>query len=517
MLSITSPRVASLAGLLALALAASATPAPAAQAEAKLVIKAGRVIPHGGAEPIQDGVIVIEKGRITAVGGKDTKIPWDAVVLDHPEWTAFPGFVESHTVRGTDRPNENIDVVPFLSVRDSVDPVSFYFEDALRWGITTINVQQGPEAVIAGQGMIVRPVGMTVEEMTVRPSAGLKIAARPKSRGFSNATQMQALRRAFADLRRHLEQLVQDKKDGNDRARREALFQGRDLTGDNAKGRAMEGVAWKVAGLETVPRGEIDSKQAPLLALVEGRMSAYVQCAGPMDVHHALQIARENGFLARTVLVIGPDCWKAADEIAEAGVPVILEGDLVHSERDLYTGKLVETFVPRELNQRGIRFALSTPGTQSNSLAYQAALAVGEGLARPVALDAVTRTAAQILGLGDRVGSLEVGRDGNVLLLSGDPLSITTWVEKVVLEGREVYDRSKDIRNRHLLEGRSPTGTTPMGAPEEEPHVHGDLTPPEDHPDTRKEKKKAGDKPEQHPPGSEGHEDHAGHGAEAGQ
>ena len=489
-------------------LALAALPASAAQAEGKLVIKAGRVIPHGGADPIENGVIVIEKGRITAVGDKDTQVPWDAVVLDYPEYTAFPGFVESHTVRGTDRPNENIDVVPFLSVRDSVDPVSFYFEDALRWGITTINVQQGPEAVIAGQGMIVRPIGMTVEEMTLRPSAGVKLVARPKSRGFSSATQLQVMRRAFGDLRRYLEQLVADKKDGNDRARREALFQGRDLTGDNAKGRAMEGSAWKVAGLEGVPRGEIDAKQAPLLALVEGKMSAYIACASPMDVHHALQIARENGFLARSVLVISADCWKAADEIAEAGVPVILEGELMHSERDLYTGKLVETFVPRELNKRGIRFSLSSPSGQSSSLAYQAALAVGEGLARPVALDAVTRTAAQILGLGDRVGSLEVGRDGNVLLLSGDPLSVTTWVERVVIEGREVYDRSKDIRNRHLLEGRSPTGTTPMGAGPEDAHVHDELTPPEDHPDTRKDKK-PGEAPEKgekkDPPKGEGH------------
>ena len=480
--------------LLAPALAALACALPAAAAADTLAIKAGKLLTHAGAEPIEDGVIVIQDGRIVAVGGSDTEIPWDAQVIDAPEWTAFPGYVEAHTVRGTDRQNENIDVAPFLSVRDSVDPVNFYFEDALRSGVTTIHVSQGNECVIGGQGMVVKPVGMTVEEMTLRPSSGLKIAARPKSRGFSSATQMQALRRAFGDLQRHLEQLVQEKKDGDDRARREALFQGRDLTGDKAKGRAMGGSSWKVAGLESVPRGEVDEKQEPLLDLVEGRLAAFVACGSPMDVHHALQVARENGFLARTTLVITPDCWKAADAIAEAGVPVVLEGDLVHTERDPYTGELVETFVPAELHKRGVRFALSTPGNQSSSPAYNGALSVGKGLARPVALDAVTRVPAEILGLGDRVGSLEKGKDGNVLLLSGDPLSVTTWVEKVVIDGREVYDRSTDIRNRHLLEGVTPAGTAPMGAEPEDPHVHGDETPPEPvvpgvKPSEKKEKK----------------------------
>src|SRR5689334_13540635 len=192
-------------------------------ADGKLAIKAGRIITMNGPD-IVNGAILIENGRITAIGA-DLKLPWDAVVIDQPKMVAFPGMVEAHSARGMDRANENIDVAPFLNVRDSIDPVGFYFEDALRWGVTTINVQQGPNCVIGAQGMIVKPVGITIEDMLVRPDGGLKLSAAPKQ-GFSPATQQQALRAAFTDLRTYLEETVRDKQQGGDRAKREALFQG---------------------------------------------------------------------------------------------------------------------------------------------------------------------------------------------------------------------------------------------------------------------------------------------------
>ena len=439
-----------------------------------VVIEAGRVITQAGDE-IENGIIVIEDGRITAIGPADeVEKPWDAPVIGGPDLVAFPGFVEAHTSSGIDRPNENVDVAPFLDIRDSIDPVGFYFEDCLRYGITTVNVQQGDNCVVGGSGMIVRPVGMTVEEMMVRPQAGLKICANPKN-GKSRATQMQVLRQTFESLRRYLEDLVQSERDERGFAEREALFQGRDLDGDKAEGRAMGGSTWKVEGLELIPRGAIDEKQEPLLNLVEGRVPVFLRCKVPVDVHNALAVARENGFLMRTTLVIDAACWRAADVIAEAGVPVVLEGDLVDMRRNPLTGEEEETFAPEILAEKGIRFALSVsdrPNTQA--LWYQAALAVGLGLDRAQALDAVTRVPAEILGMGADVGSLEVGKLGNVILLSGDPLSITSWVERVVIEGREVYDRSADVRNLHLLEGVQPAGTQAALELSSEGHEHDD-------------------------------------------
>lgn len=444
---------------------------PFAVADGKMVIKAGKVVTLAG-EPIENGTIVIENGRVTAVG-VDVEAPWDAEVLEYPDMVAFPGFVEALTNSGMDRANENIDVAAFLDVRDSIDPVNFYFENALRAGVTTVNVQHGDNCVVGANGHVVKPFGMTVEEMSVKPGAGLVLSASPKG-GKSPATQAQALRATFRDLRLYLEEVVQDKKDGNDKARREALYQGREPDEETSKGRAMEGTAWTVEGLETVPRWEIDEKQAPLLKLVEGRTPAFFYCGGPKDVHTAIRIAEENGFLARTTLVLSSSCWKAADVIAERGLPVILSSNLVHTEEDPATGEEIETFVPGVFAEKGVRFALRSASSLNQSLWFQAARCIGHGMTREQAIAAVTTTPAELLGLGDRVGSLAAGHDANVVLFSGDPLSVTSRVEYVVIEGELVYDRSKDVRMRHLETGAQPENTSPDDGSEFDPHPEDD-------------------------------------------
>ena len=445
--------------LLLLALAASpALALNTAPNDDKLVIEAGRIITLSG-EEIENGIIVIEDGRITLVGPADeVEKPWDAPVIGGPEFVAFPGFIEAHTSSGLDRANESVQVAPFLNVADAIDPIAYYFEDCLRYGITTINVQQGAACIVGARGMVVRPTGMTVEEMMMIPEFGLKISVIP-GRSTSRATQVQALRKAFSDLQAYLNDLVAKEQGERGYAAREALFQGRELDEEDNEGRAMKSSAWSVDGLEIIPRGAIDEKQAPLLDVVEGRRTVFMHCSTSLDVLHALDVARDNGFLRRTVLVISPKCWKAADMIAEAGVPVVLEKGVMDTRRDAVSGEEIETFVPGILAEKGIRFALSAEDSSQRSLWYQAALCVGHGLSRDAAIDAVTRVPAEILGMGKQIGSIEKGKLGNVVLFSGDPLSITSWVERVIIEGKEVYDRRDDNRNRHLLDGVQPAGT----------------------------------------------------------
>jgi imidazolonepropionase-like amidohydrolase len=422
-----------------------------------LVIEAGRIITQTG-DDITDGVIVIENGRIAAIGpAADVEKPWDAPVIGGPEFTAFPGFIEAHTNSGMDRANENLDVAPYLDVRDSIDPVSFFFEDCKRWGVTTLNVQQGNNCVVAGNGRIVKPFGMTVEEMTVRPNFGFKISLAPKG-GKSRATQRQTLDRAFLGLKTDLEGMVEEANRDDDYARREALSQGREREEKDAPGRAMTGDGWKVDGLEMIDRADIDAKVLPILEMVEGRHRTFIYCGAPMDVQPAIDFARTNGLLGKTTLVLAGSCWKAADAIAEAGLSVVLDSNMVHLEVDPVTEEETETFVPGVFAEKGIPFALSSANSSTNSLWFQAALCVGYGLDRSAALDAVTRTPAKVLGLEDTLGSLEVGKAGNVLLLSGDPLDMTSWVEFTIVDGVKIYDRSKDVRNRHLLDGVEPRG-----------------------------------------------------------
>jgi len=189
-------------------------------------------------------------------------------------------------------------------VRDSIDPVNFYFEEALRNGIVCINVQQGNQTVVAGQGMVVKPFGMTVESMMVKPRAGIKMSAAPK-RGKSRATQAQVLRGAFGDLQRYLEDMVQRKKTGDDFDRREALYQGRELEGEAAKGKPLQSTVWSIDGFERIPRGEVDEKQEPLLDVIEGNMPVFMWCATAADVHTALRVSDANGFTSNMTLALG--------------------------------------------------------------------------------------------------------------------------------------------------------------------------------------------------------------------
>ncbi len=422
-----------------------------------LVLKVGHLVTEPG-QVIENGVIVLEGGRITAIGAEsEVEVPWDAPVLGSKDHWAMPGFVEAYTFEGMDRPNENLDVAPYLDVRDSIDPINVDFEDYLRWGVTTINVQQGPFCVIGARGRIVKPTGITVEEMTVRPLYGMVMSIAPKA-GKSNATQIQTLRNAFGDLRVYLEGIVQDKRDGGAYAEREALFQGRDMEGEKAEGRAMGGSAWKVDGLELIPRGAIDEKQEPLLDLVEGRYKAFVHCAQPSDVHRAIDLATANGFADRTVLVAAGPVYKAAAAIAESGMPVVLRNGVVYIETDPVTGEEREIDLPEVYTEAGVTFSIASGDTNTNSLWFQAQRAIARGMEPEAAFHAVTTVPAEMLGLGEDVGKLAKGMHGNVLLMTGDPMSSSTWIDHVVIEGQHVYDRSEDVRNEYVLEGKAPIG-----------------------------------------------------------
>ena len=139
-------------------------------------------------------------------------------------------------------------------------------------------------------------------------------------------------------------------------------------------------------------------------------------------------------------------------------------------------------------------------------------MAAGLGLTRDQAIEAVTTTPAAMLGLGKRVGSLEVGKDGNVVLFSGDPLSVTSFVERVVIDGHEVYDRSKDVRMKHLLKGTQPAGTAAASELDEEIHVHDDPIP-----EGEDEKIDKGEEPPEDENSEEEDDEHADHDHEEGE
>lgn len=389
--------------------------------ETKTAIKAGRIITVSG-EEIENGIILISGGKIEAVG-KNLEIPWDAKVIDASGKVVMPGWIEAHTFRGVDRPNENVPSVPYVSVWDSINPVDPYYEDCLRQGFTSLYVTPGNMTMIGGQGVLVRPSGTTVEQMTVVRNLALKISLEPR-RGMSRMAHLAALRREFDDILEYIAELKEK----------------REVKTSTDKKDAQE--------------FELEVKREAMVHLLEGKMWAFVYCPDAAAVLKAIEFVRHYKIKAK--LVVGRDAWKAADEIAKAGFEVVLDPDIVYWETDEDRHEEVLRVAPLAFAKAKVKFAFQTAGQSysTNYMWYQAASAVKYGLPRTDAIKAGTLHAAEILGVADRLGSIEKGKDANLVILTGDPLDTQTWVDSVVVEGNVVYERSKDEKLKRVLGGR---------------------------------------------------------------
>jgi imidazolonepropionase-like amidohydrolase len=375
----------------------------AAPEDGVIAIKGARVIPIVGPE-LESATILVRGGKIEAVG-RDVEIPWDARVIEGAKKVVVPGLVEAHTTRGTDRPNERLASVPFVSTFDSINPVDPYFEDCLRQGIATLCVMPGNDTMIGGQGCVVRPTGVTVESMMVVKNVGMKISLKPRA-GVSKMAHLAALRKDLGDAA----ELLKEKK------------------------------------------ADADPRREPMSRLLKGLMPAFVYCPTASDVHRAIELSDSAGFKMK--LILGRDGWKASAEIAKKGLEAILDPDLEYWETDEELHDELRRCGADAPAKAGVKIAFQTDALPngSNFLWYQAATAVKNGLSRAEALRAITLSPAEILGLGARLGSIEKGKDGTLVVLTGDPLDSQTWVDLVLIEGKVVYDRSKDEKLKRILE-----------------------------------------------------------------
>ena len=404
---------------------------------AKLALQGARIIPVVGDE-LASGTILIEHGKITAVG-EEVDIPYDAMVVDVSGKVLFPGMVDAHSARALDRFNENLPVTPFLDVYDALDPSKVYFEDALRDGVTSVHVIVGNNCVIGGLSRVVNPIGLSPDEMTIAAPVAMKLSVAPKRRS-DRMVQMATLRETFLELADYLERLAEKKYEESLEEKGELLEVGPEEA--------------RKLGKDLIGPDDYDDKHRSLIKLTSGKLLAFVYCETAGDVAHAITLAKENGFFDRMTLVLGPDCFKAIDEIKASKRPVILDSELIYRERDPLTGKIRETFVPKVFSDARVKFSLLPSPTSSLAeryLNYQAARCVRHGIRRKKALKSITLNPARAAGVGDRVGSLTVGKSADIVVFSGDPLDFNSWVEQVYIRGILAYDRKDDVRLKRLL------------------------------------------------------------------
>ena len=421
----------------------------AAQPDEVVALKVGRAITVAGKE-IEKAVIVMEGGTIKAIGS-DVEIPRTARVVDMPRAVAMPGIVDAHSVNGLRLSNERLANVPYVSVLDGIDPSSPGLRNALRHGVTSIHCIAGNVTRFGGQGAVIRTSGKTVTELVVKAPSAMKLSLQPAS-GENRMGNMAALRKIFYDFYTRMK-AIQGTGGQAPLVDRKKLS----LT-DLVNTRPGWGeIDWK-----KVPHDKVSERDRPMRALVKGELRAFINCPTASDVFKAFELIDSNHIDA--TLVLGPDAWKLGYVLAvrkNLG-PVVLNPLLEVWDRDDETGAEKLHITPVLLHKAGISFALQVFTDTSFNKGpyfgrsgpyhhwYQAAKLVQYGMPRDKALETITIIPAKILGLDHRIGSLEAGKDANIAIFSGDPLDARSWVQRVFIEGREVYDRSKD-RDLELL------------------------------------------------------------------
>lgn len=406
-----SARIALCAMLLALA----------GTAAAQDIAVRGETVYPVTAPPIENGVVLIEDGKIVAVGpAADVRIPDGVEVLEAAVVT--PGLIDAHSVVGLagylnqqedqDEIEHSSAIQPELRAIDAYNPREPLIAWLRSFGITTVHTGHAPGEVISGQTMIVKTAGNTVGEAVLVPfamiAATLGEGAVVGEGGESGRTSPGNRSKAAAMLRAELveaqEYLARHGKDGDQEENG-----GRDL--------ALEAL------------GRVLRKEIPLLVTAQRHQ----------DIMTALRIADE--FDIRLILDGGAESYLVLDEIRAAGVPVIVHPSMARAFGPLENMSFT---TPAKLRDAGIPFAFQS-GFESyvpktRVVLFEAAITLQHGLTSGQALAHLTIEAAKLLGIEDRVGSLERGKDGDLALYDGDPFEYTSHAVGTVIEGRPVSD-----------------------------------------------------------------------------
>ncbi|MBK8233328.1 MAG: amidohydrolase family protein [Candidatus Eisenbacteria bacterium] len=422
-------RAATLAGAGALGLilvsqAAAITPIPPKPQARPLAIVGGTVFPVTG-PPIENGTVVIENGRISAVTGR-MSVPADAEVVDAKGLSVYPGFVSAHTVLGMTevgsvRQSNDYEEVGALNPNARamvvLNPDSELLPVARANGVlTALAVPRGGR--LSGLSALFHLDGWTFEEMTILSPAALHLQW--PAMGVNRAPEAKPpVEEQLAGRARTLAELDQLFADAR------AYWTARDAATGGA------------------PRVEFDPRWDAMGPVLAGKTPVVVHASDLRQIRAALDWADRQR--VRLIIAGGYDAPEAAAELKAREVPVITQGLLAQPLRDWEPYDHAYTLPARLLAQE-VTFCISTGGEAANerNLPYHAAMAWSYGLPHDEAMKAITLYPAQILGVGDRLGSLEVGKEGTVCLWDGDPLDIRSHVTRAFIEGREI-----DLETRH--------------------------------------------------------------------
>ena len=395
-----------------------------------VAIRGGTVLPITG-PAIPNGIVVFKDGKILAVGA-NVPIPSGALIVEARGKYVMPGVVDaaSHIgIEASDLNEASDPVTPGLRAIESYNPFgtfgsgkpgSLRNNEALSGGVTTMYIAPADASLLGGQGAVVKTAGPNLDGVIVREPAAMdmtlgtppKSAARARNRDpYTRMAEVAMLRQVLIRAEEY------------QRNKRQTPTMARDL------------------GLEALGK------------LLRREMPARIQANAATDIRSALGLAQEFGF--DLIIDGGAGAWEYRDDLAARKVPVVL-GQVSHpyvsNEEipDKQDYPPVDERLPGKLTAAGIKTAIATFSRAFGSLApagagkwllIDAGIAAGYGMSEADVLKAVTLVPAEILGVANRLGSLDAGKDADIIILDGPPLSVRTWVHQVYINGEMVFQR----------------------------------------------------------------------------
>ena len=392
----------------------------------KAIINGRILCPNQGL--IENGSIMFDDKKIHSIG-TDLSFPEGTEIIDAQNKYVLPGFIDAHSHQGLFEGgigwagmdgNEMTDpVTPHMRGIDSFNPFEPSLKEVLKGGVTCVNTGPGSGNVISGEAFVFKPVGKVVDEMVVLAPSGLKVALgeNPKRvHGQEHKRMPQTrmgvaglLRKAFTEAKNYMNEWETYKKR---------------LAMTEEQGKAPP------------PPSKYDLGMITLIKVINKEIPLHAHAHRADDIATIIRIAEE--FDIRLVLIHCTEGEKIADFIAKKGIPAVLGPTIMWVSKPETRQRSFKTVV--SLVKAGVKVALQTDSlTPMNFFPLLPMFAIKEGITREEALNCVTKNPAEILGINNRVGSLDVGKDADIIIWSDHPFEFYSKVEKVFINGREVY------------------------------------------------------------------------------
>jgi imidazolonepropionase-like amidohydrolase len=395
-----------------------------------IVIRNATIVPVTAA-PIPNATLVITDGKIAALGPSNSvQVPQNATVIDAAGLFVYPGMIDSGTniglveidsVAGTVDTTELGDLNANAQAAVAINPHSELIPVTRVAGVT--NVVSVPEGgIISGQSALIQLIGWTPQEMVVKAPLAMHIRF-PRLRGAP-----------LVDVPQDEEAEKEAKKSYT-----------REL--DKLRDTFRDAQAYARAATAKVKRFDRDLILEGLVPVVDGRVPVIIHANQARDIRAAIELADE--FKLKMILAGAQDVARVIPELKSRNIPVLLGPILALPQREDDPYDVLFTNA-KTLYDNGIKFAIqTTEAHNTRNLPYHAGSCAAFGLPKDVALKAITIFPAEIFGVADKLGSIEVGKLANVILTDGDPLEFRTNVKRVFIAGEEI---SMDSRHTLLYE-----------------------------------------------------------------